>query len=378
MKAEEHIAQWQNHTPLVFVVDDDASIVRTIDGFLKRAGFRTESAADVAGALAGIRAKRPDLVLLDVNLPDGSGFDVCRTLKNEASALTTPVLFISANEDTSSKVHGFEVGGVDYIAKPIVGAEVVARVRTHLKLKHAYERLAELQAERLQQLASAQRNLMPSPQDIPEARFQVSIRQVLSAGGDFYDVIPTGQSVVDYLVADASGHDLAASLWTASLKALAAEYAGPLNLPVEIVRAINSSLRHILPRGAFFTLIYARLNRQTGRVSLVNAGHPPAIICRRAADEPSILRQEGDVVGAFDDAVFGVAELTLEAGDRMFLYTDGLIENGGPYEEGLRKLARACQTRQNLPLQDAIPAVVNDVLVSPSPADDTLLMGVER
>ena len=378
MKAEEHISQWRDHSPLVFVVDDDPSIVRTIDGFLKRSGFRTESAADVAGALAGIRAKRPDLVLLDVNLPDGSGFDVCRTLKNEASAFTTPVLFISANEDTSTKVHGFEVGGVDYITKPIVGAEVVARVRTHLRLKRAYERLAELQAERLQQLASAQRNLMPSPEDIPEARFQVSIRQVLTAGGDFYDVIPTGQGVVDYLVADASGHDLAASLWTASLKALAAEYAGPLNLPVEIVRAINSSLRHILPRGAFFTLIYARVNRQTGRVSLVNAGHPPAIICRHAASEPLILRQEGDVVGAFDDAVFGVTELTLEASDRMFLYTDGLIENGGPYEEGLQNLARACQARQNLLLQDAIPTVVNDVLVSPSPADDTLLMGVER
>ncbi|MGA3132511.1 MAG: SpoIIE family protein phosphatase [Terracidiphilus sp.] len=378
MKAEEHISQWRDHSPLVFVVDDDPSIIRTIEGFLKRAGFRTDSAGDVAGALQGIRAKRPDLVLLDVNLPDGSGFDVCTTLKNEASALTTPVLFISANEDTSTKVHGFEVGGVDYITKPIVGAEVIARVRTHLRLKRAYERLAELQAERLQQLASAQRNLMPSPEDIPEARFQVSIRQVLAAGGDFYDVIPTGQSVVDYLVADASGHDLAASLWTASLKALAAEYAGPLNLPVEIVRAINSALRHVLPRGAFFTLIYARVNRQTGRVSLVNAGHPPAIICRHAGDETLILRQEGDVVGAFDDAVFGVAELTLEAGDRMFLYTDGLIENGGPYEEGLQNLARSCQTRQNLPLQDAIPAVVSDVVVSPSPADDTLLMGIER
>jgi sigma-B regulation protein RsbU (phosphoserine phosphatase) len=378
LKAEEKITERRDHSPLVFVVDDDPSIVRTIDGFLKRAGFRTESAGDVAGALQGIRAKRPDLVLLDVNLPDGSGFDVCKTLSHETSALATPVLFISANEDTSTKVRGFEVGGVDYITKPIVGAEVVARVRTHLRLKRAFERLAELQAERLQQLASAQRNLMPSPQDIPEARFEVSIRQVLTAGGDFYDVIPTGQSVVDYLVADASGHDLAASLWTASLKALAAEYAGPLNLPVEIVREMNSSLRHILPRGAFFTLIYARVNRQTGRVSLVNAGHPPAIITRHAAEEPVILRQEGDVVGAFDDAVFGVAELTLEAGDRIFFYTDGLIENGGPYEDGLQNLARACQARQGLPLQAAIPAVVDEVVTSQFPADDTLLMGVER
>ena len=310
----------------MFLVDDDPSIVRTLEGFLKRAGFQTASAADVAGALRGIRAERPDLILLDVHLPDGSGFDVCRSLNREASAFTTPILFISANEDTSTKIRGFECGAVDYITKPIVGEEVMARVRTHLRLKKAYERLAELQAERVQQLASAQQNLMPLPQDVPEARFHVSIRQVLTAGGDFYDVIPAGEGVVDYLVADASGHDLAASLWTASLKALAAEYSGPLNLPIEIVRAINNSLCRFLPPSAFFTLVYARLNHRTGRLSLVNAGHPPAMVVRSDEGPPMILRQEGDVVGAFADAVFGIDELTLKPGDRIFLYTDGLIE----------------------------------------------------
>jgi sigma-B regulation protein RsbU (phosphoserine phosphatase) len=368
----------QNLSPLVYVVDDDSNIIRTIDGFLRRAGFRTASAGTVAGALQGISEQRPDLILLDVNLPDGSGFDICRTLNAKASAFTTPILFISANEDTSTKVQGFEIGGVDYITKPIVGAEVVARVRTHLRLKRAYERLAELQAERVQHLASAQQNLMPRSEEFPDARFQVSIRQVLTAGGDFYDVIPTGQGVVDYLVADASGHDLAASLWTASLKALAAEYAGPLHSPEEIVRAINSSLYRILPSGAFFTLVYARLYHQTGRLSLVNAGHPPAIVIHANGDEAVILRQEGDVVGAFPDAVFGVTELTLKPENRIFFYTDGLIETGGLYEEGLLRLASALFSRRGLPLRDLVPAVVDDVMAGLSPADDTLLMGVER
>lgn len=368
----------QNLSPLVFVVDDDSNIIRTIDGFLRRAGFRTASAGTVAGALQGIIEQRPDLILLDVNLPDGSGFDICRSLNAKATAFTTPILFISANEDTSTKVQGFEIGGVDYITKPIVGAEVVARVRTHLRLKQAYERLAELQAEHVQHLASAQQNLMPRPEEIPDARFQVSIRQVLTAGGDYYDVIPAGQGVFDYLVADASGHDLAASLWTASLKALSNEYAGPLHNPEEIVRAINSSLCRILPSGAFFTLVYARLNHQTGRLSLVNAGHPPAIVIHANGGEAVILRQEGDVVGAFADAVFGVTELILKPEDRIFFYTDGLIETGASYEEGLLRLAGACFSRRGLSLEDLVPAVVDDVMAGLSPADDTLLVGVER
>jgi sigma-B regulation protein RsbU (phosphoserine phosphatase) len=370
--------QGRDNSPLVFVVDDDSSIIRTVEGFLRRAGFRTASAGDVAGGLRGIREQSPDLILLDVNLPDGSGFDVCRTLNNEASAFTTPILFISANEDTSTKLQGFEIGGVDYITKPIVGAEVIARVRTHLRLKRAYERLAELQAERVQQLATAQQNLMPRPADFPNAHFHVSIRQVLTAGGDFYDVIPAGEGIVDYIVADASGHDLAASLWTASLKALAAEYASPLNLPLEAVRAINNSLCRMLPSGAFFTLVYARLNHQTGRLSLVNAGHPPAIVLRNSGGDPVIVRQEGDVVGAFADAVFSIEEMTLQKGDRIFFYTDGLIETGGSYEENLHRLASACVSRRSLPLDDLVPAVVNDVMANLSPADDTLFMGVER
>jgi sigma-B regulation protein RsbU (phosphoserine phosphatase) len=368
----------QKNSPLVFVVDDDSSIVRTITGFLKRAGFSTTGAGDVAGALRGIREQRPDLILLDVNLPDGSGFDICRSLNADAAAFTTPILFISANEDTSTKVQGFEAGGVDYITKPIVGAEVIARVRTHLRLKQAYERLAELQADRLQRLASAQQNLMPAPNDFPDARFHATIRQVLTAGGDFYDVIPAGQDVVDYLVADASGHDLGASLWTASLKALAADYAGPLNLPAEVVRAINSSLCRFLPSGAFFTLIYARLNHRTGHLSLVSAGHPPAIVVHADGSKPLILRQEGDVIGAFTDAVFGTAELTLAPGDRLFLYTDGLIETGFSYEEGLQRLARACLARRNMPLVDLVPAVVQDVMDNVIAADDLLLVGVEH
>ena len=84
------------------------------------------------------------------------------------------------------------------------------------------------------------------------------------------------------------------------------------------------------------------------------------------------------MVGAFPDAVFGVDELTLPRGDRLFLYTDGLIETGGSYEEGLQRLAGACLSRRALKLQHLVPAVVDDVMNSFSAADDTLLVGVER
>jgi len=192
-------------------------------------------------------------------------------------------------------------------------------------------------------------------------------------------VISTGEDMTDYLVADASGHDLGASLWTASLKALTAEYAAPVHLPLDIVRALNNCLCRILPSGAFFTLVYARLNRRTGRISVVNAGHPPPIVIPLNSAEPLILRQEGDVVGAFSDAYFAVEEMTLKRGERIFFYTDGLIEGRGcSYEEGLARLAGSCLARRAVSLEDLVPAVVDEVMGDGPAIDDTLLVGVER
>jgi sigma-B regulation protein RsbU (phosphoserine phosphatase) len=376
MRDEEQPSR--SRPPLVFVVDDDPTTVSILESILRSAGFQTASAASVSGALECIPQQHPDLVLLDVNLTDGCGFDVCRALQADPSTSATPILFISAQEDVSTKVQGFEAGGVDYITKPVSGAEVLARVRTHLRLKQSRERLVELQAEHLQGLAEAQMKLMPRPEDLPQAKFQVCLRQVLAAGGDFYDVIPASHGLVDYLVADASGHDLASSFWTAALKALAAEYAGPIHLPLEIVSAINGTLCRVLPSGAFFTLIYASLNHQTGRLALVSAAHPPLILVHSGGSRVNIVRLEGDVVGAFQNAVFGFTELTIQPGDRMFLYSDGLIETGGSHEEGINRLAEACLNRRSLPLAELVPAVVDEITAGRTAIDDTLLLGIER
>ncbi len=359
------------------VVDDDRITNGILCRMLSRGGFLSAGVFDVASALETFRAQAPELVLLDVNLPDGNGFDLCRTLLMRPGVVPTPVLFISADNDTQTKVRGFEAGGVDFITKPLANAEVLARVCTHLRLRQAHERLVELQASQIRGLAGAQEAVMPSPEDFPAAKFDVSIDQVLLAGGDFYDVIPVGNQVFDYIVADASGHDLAASFWTAALKTLLTEYATPASTPRDILRAVNSALCRILPEGTFFTLIYARLNRQTGRLSLVNAGHPPAVLLRRSNSEFTVVHGEADVAGAFTDALFSSSEFTLGAGDRFYLYSDGLIEPLGSRDPALSRLGEACRTSQSQPLGEAIRTIRQLLVAGPEAPDDTLLLGAE-
>jgi sigma-B regulation protein RsbU (phosphoserine phosphatase) len=365
------------HPPLVLVVDDDVITSQLIHGLLTRAGYQVNCASNAVAALAGMREQRPDLVLLDINLPDGNGLDICREIQGQPGGLPTPVLFISADGEVASKVRGFEAGGVDYIPKPFAGEEVIARVGTHLRLKQAYETLAELQAERIQRLAVAQEAVMPLPADLPEAQYHVSLRQVLEAGGDFYDVIPVGNRVVDYVVADASGHDLATSFWTAALKTLLSQYATPAQGPREVLHSINRALCRILPEGVYFTMIYARLNRQTGRLVLVNAGHPPAALLKGCAQEPTFMEQEGDVVGSFSDVSYGAMELPVDRGDRFFLFSDGLIEGTGQRENGLNRLSNACVTQRGAPLETMVQALARYVVGESPMADDILLMGIE-
>jgi DNA-binding NtrC family response regulator len=123
----------------ILVVDDTPANLRLLTDLLAQHGYRVRPASDGALALKSVAAKTPDLILLDVSMPDMDGYEVCRRLKADEKQRRIPVIFISAFGDTQQKVAGFEAGGVDYITKPFEAEEVLARVRTHLQLRRAEE-----------------------------------------------------------------------------------------------------------------------------------------------------------------------------------------------------------------------------------------------
>ena len=113
---------------LVLIVDDEADLRALLDFNLKQAGFRTAQAASGAEALNKARALHPQALVLDLNLPDVSGTDVCRTLRADASTRNIPILMLTARGTEADRVHGLELGADDYVAKPFSVREVVLRV----------------------------------------------------------------------------------------------------------------------------------------------------------------------------------------------------------------------------------------------------------
>ena len=118
----------------LLIVDDTPQNLRLISDFLAEQGFELMLTRSGAQALEKIHLATPDLVLLDVRMPDMDGFEVCRRLKAEPSVAGIPVIFMTAVDDTAHKVEGFRLGAVDYVTKPIQREELVARIRLHLQL----------------------------------------------------------------------------------------------------------------------------------------------------------------------------------------------------------------------------------------------------
>ncbi len=119
---------------LILIVDDTETNIRLLSHVLRGEGFTPIVAFNGADAIELIKSRKPELVLLDIMMPDMTGYEVCRIIKNDQDLSSIPIIFLSALSETSDKVEGFEAGGVDYITKPYQKDEVLARIRTHLVL----------------------------------------------------------------------------------------------------------------------------------------------------------------------------------------------------------------------------------------------------
>ena len=114
----------------ILVVDDELDIVKVVRAYLEQSGFRVLTASDGEHALAVFRHEKPDLIVLDLNLPKMDGLDVCRAVRRESD---TPIIMLTARVEEADKLIGLEIGADDYIVKPFSPREVTARVRTVLR-----------------------------------------------------------------------------------------------------------------------------------------------------------------------------------------------------------------------------------------------------
>jgi len=133
-----------NDIQTILIVDDNPENIRVLSGILKEEKYNVRMAINGEQAVKSVNFEKPDLILLDIQMPVMDGYEACRIIKSSEENKSLPIIFISALSDTFDKVEAFNAGGVDYIPKPFHIEEVLARVRTHLLLKRSLDQLEEI------------------------------------------------------------------------------------------------------------------------------------------------------------------------------------------------------------------------------------------
>jgi phosphoserine phosphatase RsbU/P len=393
-------------TASILVVDDAAANLQVLTGMLKDRGYKARPVPSGKLALLAARKDPPDLILLDINMPEMNGYEVCQHLKADETLRGIPVIFISALNDNLDKVKAFAIGGVDYITKPFQMEELHARVETHLKLRRLQVELEETNSrlERvngrmsrdLEAAAKIQKTFLPcaAPQ-VPDTEFAWCYQPCDELAGDGLNIIPLGDGKVGLYILDVSGHGVSSALLSVTLSRLLSPPSEPSSIlirdravldrlditpPAEVADRLNRLFPYDTATEQFATLMYGVLDVSTGDFHHVSAGHPGPLHLP-ADGPPVILESPGFPIGLADEA-YAERCIHLAAGDRMYLYSDGFPDamNLGGERFGEARLLEAIGRGRAEPLGLGLANLLGEIAQwqgGERPQDDISILAVE-
>lgn len=319
----------------VLIVDDNALNRELLWAIVRRIGVtRIEMAANGCEGLAAIERHKPDLVLLDVMMPLMDGYEMCRRLRLLHGRDELPVLFVTALDSPAERAACFAAGGTDMVTKPVNTEEVTARVSVHLENRILLEGLKTYQSrvcEELEMAHATQETLHPDRRQTAEilARTGVDVRGVIETsselGGDFWTVFETQRKTVGLLVADFTGHGVAAAFNTVRLHALMVHRPLEIYGPGELLDFLNHELKRLLQPGQFAGAFACELNPLTGELICAGGLAPQPILLENG--KARYCPVSGPPLGAFSDARYEETTLTLAAGATLLVYSDALLES---------------------------------------------------
>lgn len=327
--------------------------------FLQRLGYSIVEPEQNIGLSDVVSKASMDLILIDGRMVDDPT-GLCAFFRAQPNTRLVPIVCIS---DEIMEVENREQrdGHIEVVHPPFSVGALASRIALMLRLRkiagsdEKKSSLAEVNAnlrdhnsrfkKELEEARAIQQNLLPRalPRD-PRIELAVSYEPLDEVGGDWYFADKTASQQISLQIADVSGHGLSAA-FIGSMAKLAMTAAAK-ERPDELLEAMNRLLAPQLPQGRFVTMGSCLYDPASGRVVWSRAGHPPALILKRASQEVVRLLGDGFAVGFFEDSTYSLCEDRLEVGDALIMFTDGVTEAQDLSGEafGLDRLAAALQS----------------------------------
>ncbi len=326
--------------PTILIVDDAKLNRELLRMHLAKHGLRFLFAENGRQAIKVLAANPGvDLILLDLVMPEMDGFAFLQWRKSQGEAQAVPVIVNSSLDDFGSIARALTMDSYDYFTKPLNAFDL--EVVLPLKIKNAVNsrrlmaetrRQNEVMRGELVMAARYQQFLLPRQISFKGARVAHLFQPCSDVGGDYFDFFETASGQVGLLVADVSGHGVAAAMTASIIKALLPGYLERMASPAEAFRALNSDLLRLTQEDAFVTAVAVLYDPQARQMRWSLAGHPPPLFIP-AGREPRPLAMDSVFLGAFENdspmVSFEEQSLSVAPGDRLVLYTDGLTEAPG-------------------------------------------------
>ncbi len=403
---QHHLDKRAKH---IVVIDDDPLSLRIWATVLENAGHRVSAAKDGRLGLELIESLLKkgdpiDLLITDIMMPNLSGFELLDALNRMGVDL--PAFAITAYGDKEVVVRLLRRGCRDYIEKPVDREDLLFRVRRFFDTadaespgggapwREAWDLRREVSDRRedlerlktqIDSAVAAYHSLIRTHSDGHRVRVADFNRPLSALGGDFFDILESGTNT-DILITDVSGHDMGASYHAILIKALFAENSAAGGNGAAFFRHLNAQLLGGRENQRMITGLFLRLSHDVGVAEVVAAGHPPFIRVPAAGEADPPPRLAGDLLGVFEKVAFETHRFPFSPGDRIFLYTDGLVTAGRVNPEDGKKiflgeagLRRLIDRHRRLDLSEMVDRIGREVARFGGYAlkDDILLVGIE-
>lgn len=338
----------------IYVCDDQLDVREALRLLLKSNGYKVETFDGPAALMQVAVREAASVILLDMNYTRDTtsgeeGLDLIAALRQQR--VPAALIAMTAWGDVSLAVAAMQRGASDFVEKPWSNDRLLQTVAKWSAAKVGEEKALE-GARRVQE------SLLPRSTGGEKAlRYACRFLPAREVSGDYYDFFEKRPGHFGFVVADVSGKGVPAAMLMANLQALFRSHAYRDEASVEpVLRAVNAQFHESTSPESFATAFYADLDEASRELRYINCGHPPALL-RKASGEMRMLEAGAMVLGAFPFWQAETARVTLEAGDRLLVYSDGAVEaqSAAGEEFGEERLVQLFDTTSHLSPKEALP-----------------------
>jgi sigma-B regulation protein RsbU (phosphoserine phosphatase) len=323
----------------IIIVDDNLTNQLIILRILENAGYKdliTASSAQELFTLLKMNTSNTqelpvDLILLDMMMPAIDGVEACRRIQDQSHLRDIPIVFVTAMGDSIKMAEALDAGAIDYVMKPINKIELLARIRSALRLKYEKnwhkERDKHIKSE-LELAKQVQGSVLSQSIDDENVKIEVIYQPSFELAGDFYAWYRISENRYGIILLDMMGHGISSSLVCMFISSVLQDTIKKITDPEHVISELNRYMNRLQMTDKlvnyYFTAIYLVLDTEEKTIEYVNAGHPPGFVFMD--DQVDLLEQSCCAVGFFEKIKISKGILKYKGSMQIMLYTDGLIE----------------------------------------------------